>query len=138
MRGLILTGLLGVLAVPASAANFSGRWAMELLDRPDRTVQVTLILNQVGSEVTGSAVSRTRASSGSPAGTEIRGGQAEGDTISFYVWTGRDKPVKRVFRGRLSGEEIRFTVTGSPARFDVRGKRLDPLDPQEVTARRTK
>ncbi len=111
---------------------------MELLDRPDRTVQVTLILNQVGSEVTGSAVSTTRASSGSPAGTEIHGGKAEGDTIFFYVWTGRDKPVKRVFRGRLSGEEIRFTVTGSPVRFDVRGRRLDPLDPQEVTARRTK
>jgi hypothetical protein len=138
MRGLVLTALLGVLAAPSSAANFSGKWAMEILDRPDRSVQVTLILNQVGSEVTGSALSRTRTSSGSPAGSEIHGGRAEGDTISFYVWTGRDKPVKRVFRGRLVGEEIRFTVTGGPARFDVRGNRLDPLDPQEVTATRTK
>ena len=138
MKGLIVTGLLGVLAAPAAAANFSGRWTMELLDRPDRTVQVTLILNQVGSEVTGSAVSRTRASSGSPAGPEIHGGQAEGDSIVFYVWTGRDKPVKRVFKGTLVGDEIRFTVTGGPVRFDVRGQRLDPLAPQEVTARRTK
>jgi len=138
MKGLILTALLGVLAAPASATNFSGMWSMEFLDRPDRTVQLVLILNQVGSEVTGSALSRARASSGSPAGTEIRGGQAEGDTISFYVWTGRDKPVKRVFRGRLAGDEIRFTVTGGPVRFDVRGRRVDPLGPQELTARRTK
>ena len=48
MRGLILTALLGVLAAPVSAANFSGKWAMEILDRPDRTVQVTLILNNGG------------------------------------------------------------------------------------------
>lgn len=138
MRGLILTALLGVLAAPVSAANFSGKWAMEILDRPDRTVQVTLILNQVGSEVTGSALSRTRTSHGSPAGSEILGGRAEGDTLFFYVWAGRDKPVKRIFEGRLVGDEVRFTVTGGPVRFDVRGGRLDPLDPQEVTARRTR
>jgi hypothetical protein len=138
MKGLILTALLGVLAAPASAANFSGKWALELLDRPGRTLEVTLILNQVGSDVTGSALSRTRASHGSPAGSEIHAGQAEGDSVFFYVWTGRDKPVKRVFKGTLDGDEIRFTVTGGPVRFDVRGQRLDPLDPQEVTAKRTK
>ncbi len=141
MKALILTIFLGVLAVSPSAANFSGKWTMEFADRPDRpgrTTQVTAVLNQVGSEVTGSVVSETRASTGSPAGTEIRGGKAEGDTIVFYAWTGRDKPVKRFFRGTLAGDEIRFIVTGHPVRFDVRGRRLDPLGPQEVTAQRTK
>ena len=138
MRALTLTILLGALAAPASAVNFSGRWAMEFSDRPGRTMQVTVLLKQVGSEVTGSVVSMTRASSGSPAGTEIYGGKAEGDTIVFYVWTGRDKPVKRVYRGTLSGDEIRFTVTGNPVRFDVKGRRLDPPGPQVVTAKRTK
>jgi hypothetical protein len=120
------------------AANFSGRWETEISPRPGRTQPVTLILNQVGSEVTGSVLSETRASSGSPASTEIHGGRVEDDTLVFYVWTGRDKPVKRVFRGRLSGEEIHFTVTGEPVRFDVRGRPLDPVGPQEVTARRTR
>lgn len=138
MRRLILTGLLGVLAAPVWAANFSGKWEMEISPRPGRTQQVTLILNQVGSDVTGSALAETRASSGSPASTEIHGGRAEDDTLVFYVWTGRDEPAKRVFRGRLSGDEIHFTVTGGPVRFDERGRRLDPLPPQEVTARRTR
>jgi hypothetical protein len=138
MRALILTALMGALAAPASTVNFSGKWTMEISDRPGRTIQATLILTQVGSEVSGSVVVRARASSGSPAGTEIYGGKVEGDVITFYVWTGDDTPVKVLYRGTLSDDEIHFTVTGSPVRFDVRGKRIESPGPQEVTARRTK
>ena len=138
MRAWIPAILLGAVAIPALAANFSGKWTMELSDRRGQTTQTAMILNHVGSEVTGSILSGVSASSSSPTDTKIRGGKVEGDAISFYVWIGRDKPVKRVFRGTMSGDEIRFSVTGSTVRFNVRGERLEPRGPQEATAKRTK
>lgn len=139
MRSLVLSVLLGSAAAVASAANFSGKWTMEMTDRPPgRMARMEVLLNQVGSEVNGSINLPGGLGSGSPTGSEIYGGKAEGDTLTFYVWTGEDKPVKMVFQGTLAGEEIRFTVTGSPVRFDVRGERMEPPGPRQVTARRTK
>ena len=44
------------------------------------------------------------------------GGIGEGDTISFYVWSGTDQPVKTIYKGKASSEEsIEFTITGGPA-----------------------
>lgn len=139
MRVLVLSVLLGGVAAAAPAANFSGKWTMEMTDRPPgRMARMTLILNQVGDEVSGSISLPGSIGSGSPTGDEIYGGKAEDDTLRFYVWTGEDKPVKMVFQGTLAGDEIRFTVTGSPVRFDVRGERIEPPGPRQVTARRTK
>ena len=138
MRALIITIMLSAFAIPASAVNFSGKWSIELPDRHGRLVQGILTLNQAGSEVTGTGALAVSVSSAWPDGREIRGGKVEGDTITFYVWIGRDKPVKQVYRGTMSGDEIRFTVTGSPVSFNVRGERLDPAGPKEVTATRTK
>ena len=138
MRVLSLAIVIGALAAPAPAENVSGTWTMQLSERPDRTVTRTLFLNQVGSQVSGSLASAARASSGSPASTEVYDGTLAGDTISFYVWVGSDRPVKMMFRGRMIDDEIHFIVTGSPVRYDVKGKPLEPLAPQEVTARRTK
>jgi hypothetical protein len=136
MLGLAI--VIGALAAPAAAINFSGTWTMQVSERPDRTITRTLLLNQVGSQLSGSLTSAARASSGSPASTEIYGGKVTGDTIRFYVWVGSDEPVKMVFSGRMIDDAIRFTVTGSPVRYDVKGKPLEPPAPQEVTARRTK
>ena len=111
MRSLIFSLLL--------VANFSGKWVIE---QP----QTTLILNQVGNEVTGSISARTDSSNASPADTEILDGVVEGDTISFYVWTGADRPVKSFYKGTMSGDEIKFTVTSGPGA------------PQHLTARRSR
>jgi hypothetical protein len=121
--------LLAGSAVLAQAANFSGKWVIEMPGRG--RAQLILVLNQVGKEVTGTISARVDPYSGSPVNTEVLGGVAEGDTISFYVWTGIDQPVKTFYKGTASGpDEIVFTVTGGPARGST--------EPQKLVAKRTK
>jgi hypothetical protein len=115
MRLLISILLSVLLATAASAANFSGKWIIEAQGRSPGQPVTTLILNQVGNQVTGSISGRNDAFSASPVNTEILDGTVEGDTITFYVWTGLDRPVKAFYKGTLSGEEIKLTVTGGVA-----------------------
>ena|SRR5262245_24171733 len=134
MRVLKLSFLLGILAVMVSATNFSGKWIFERPGRGSTRVTTILILNQVGNEVEGTISSRIDAGTGSPNNTEILDGKVEGDTLTFYVWTGRDRPVKVYYKGTLSGEEIKFTVTGGaggPGAGEGQG-------PQQFTAKRAK
>jgi hypothetical protein len=139
MRTLILSAFLGAAAVAASAANFSGKWAIETAGRGGRGGPTILVLNQVGKEVTGTITARSDAGTGTPVNSEVLGGVVEGDTISFYIWTGTDQPAKTLYTGTMSGEEtIAFTVTGGP----VGGGNFAPgrgqSGPQKITARRTK
>lgn len=140
MRTLILSALLAGVAVSAPPANFSGKWAIETPGRGGRAGQTVLVLNQVGKAVTGTITTRSDVGTGSPVNTEILGGIAEGDTISFYVWTGTDQPVKTMYKGTMSGEEITFTVTGGPARMGGFGgpQGAAPGAPREVKAKRAK
>jgi hypothetical protein len=142
MRTMILSLLLGTVATAASAVNFSGKWAMQVPGRggPMRsTMTMTLILNQVGNEVTGNIASAGSSSAGSPVNTEILDGKVDGDTITFYVWTGSDQPSKRYYKGTMSGEEITFTVTGAPIGMGFGGGQgRGPSGPQQLTAKRTK
>jgi hypothetical protein len=127
MRSLILSFLLAVLAIAAPTANFSGKWVIEGQDRSPGQPVTNLILNQVGNKVTGSISGRTDAFSASPVNTEILDGVVENDTVTFYLWTGLDRPVKAFYKGTISGEEIKFTVTGG-----------GQGNPREVKARRAK
>ena len=94
MNFRIWTILLGVVAIPASAANFSGKWTIQIaagrggFGRGGPTV---LILNQIGNEVSGSITGRIDVGTTSPVNTEVLGGKVEGDLLSFYVWTGTDR-----------------------------------------------
>jgi hypothetical protein len=136
MRHASVVFLLVLAALSAWAANFSGKWTIQPASGRGggRGAAVVLELNQVGSEVTGSIAARIDAGSASPVGTEVLGGKVEGDSVSFYVWTGVDQPVKTFYRGTLSasGEEIQFAITGGPA--GGRGQAA----PQQLTARRSK
>jgi hypothetical protein len=140
MRTLIVGVLMSVAAVSASAANFSGKWAIQAPGRGERGgPQTILVLNQVGKEVTGTISARSTAGLGSPLNTEVLGGIVEGDTISFYVWSGSDEPVKRAYKGTLSGEEtIEFTITGGQAAGGDNSPGRGPSSPQKITAKRTK
>jgi len=124
---LILSVLLAALASAAQTANFSGKWVIEGQDRNTGQPVTNLILNQVGNQVTGSISGRNDAFSASPVNTEILDGIVENDTITFYLWTGLDRPVKAFYKGMLSGDEIKFTVTG-----DGQG------NPREIKARRAR
>jgi hypothetical protein len=123
----------------SAAANFSGKWAIETAGRGGRGPSTVLTLNQVGKEVTGTITARSDAGTASPVNNEIFGGVVEGDTISFYVWTGTDQPVKTVYKGTMSGEDtIEFTVSGGPAGGGNFASGRGQSAPQKITARRAK
>ena len=139
MRTLVLSTLLGVAAIGASAENFSGKWALESPGRGGRGAPTILVLNQVGKEVTGTITARSDAGTGNPVNSEVLGGVVEGGTISFYVWSGTDQPVKTMYKGTASGEEIiLFTATGGPAGGGNYAPGRGQSGPQTVTAKRTK
>jgi hypothetical protein len=52
--------------------------------------------------------------SASPVNDAIWGGKVDGNTIAFYVWRGSDRPWKQAYEGKLSGDQIMFTVTDAP------------------------
>jgi hypothetical protein len=95
------------------AANFSGKWA---LPAGRGGAQTILMLNQVGNEVVGTLSARGDVGTGAPVNQEILDGKADGDVITFYVWTGNDVPAKQMYKGTMSGDEITFEITGGPAR----------------------
>ncbi len=149
MRMLKLTVLLGVLAVATSAANlvavqavnFSGKWVIEAPGRGGQVRRTILLLNQVGTEVDGTIAAGIDAGTGSPSNTEILDGKIDSDALTFYVWTGRDRPVKAHYKGMLSGEEIKFTVTGGasvPGGFGGPGSGGGQSGPRQLTAKRVK
>lgn len=149
MRMLKLIYLLSVLtataptqnAVAGEAMNFSGKWVIETPGRGGQVQRTVLVLNQVGAEVEGTVAARIDAGTGSPSNTEILDGKVESDTLTFYIWTGRDRPVKAHYKGTLSGEEIRFTVIGGvgvPGSLGGPGSGANQSSSRQLTAKRTK
>jgi hypothetical protein len=114
MRTLLLTTLFALTAA-AQTVNYSGKWLIEQPGRGGRPQQSILALNQVGTEVTGTLGARYSDSDGSPIHRDILDGKVEGGVLSFYIWTGQDKPVKAFYKGTMSGETIDFAVTGAAA-----------------------
>jgi len=141
MKALLCGVLLLATAIPAAAANFSGKWAVQSAPGRGgaRREAPVIALIQVGDVVTGTMTMRIDPGTHSPVNEEIWGGKVEGDTISFYVWLGADRPAKTTYTGKLSssGEEIVFSVTGVPPPVGgIPGG--GPAVTQQVTAKRTK
>ena len=114
MRKLAAFGvLMAAIAMPAAAANFSGKWALQGAAGRGGRGGTAIVLNHAGDEVTGTISVRIDGGTNSPVYDQIWGGKVEGDTVSFYVWTGTDQPVRTSYRGTMSasGDEIAFTVT---------------------------
>ncbi len=128
----------GAVTASAEGPNVSGKWIMDVPARAGQTRRVTLILNHVGGEVTGTITAAGRPSSASPVYTEVLGGRVRGDTVSFYVWEGTDRPAKVIYEGKILGDEITFVITGGPITYDARGNPNPPPGPRKVTARRSK
>jgi hypothetical protein len=127
MKLRLLAIVFFVAALPIFGVNVSGKWTFtRQAARGGRgPAPMVVTLNQVGSELSGSVTPPPGNSTGSPANVEVLGGKIEGDTVSFYIWTGLDKPVRNFYSGKLNGEEILFTVTvdNAPAPFQVVAKR---------------
>jgi hypothetical protein len=140
MRTVLLSMMLGLAAFAAAAVNFSGKWAIETAaGRGGRGPGTILVLNHVGKEVTGTISARSDAGTGSPVNTEILGGVVEGETLTFYVWSGTDQPVKMIYKGVMSGEDtIEFTVSKGPAGAGNFAMGRGQSGPQKITAKRTR
>jgi hypothetical protein len=134
MRALCLVAAL-VLNLSAQTVNYSGKWLIERPQRFGRSQQNILTLNQVGNQVTGTLEGRFSDFSGSPVNRDILDGKVDNGVLTFYVWTGLDKPVKTFYKGTMSGDAITFSITGGLT--PTPGSSAPPT-PREITAKRTK
>ncbi|HUP03703.1 MAG TPA: hypothetical protein VMU19_06925 [Bryobacteraceae bacterium] len=107
-----------------------------------------LTLNQAGGKVSGTISIRIDRGTNAPVYAGLWDCKVEGDTLSFYVWTGNDQFTKAIYRGVLSpsGDEIVFTVTRDPETGSApaatpagaaQSGRTGPAASQQITARRT-
>ena len=100
MRTIGLVMMLLAILSAAMAADFSGQWKGQLGER-----EVAFQFKTDAGRLTGTVTGMI----GRP--LDIQEGKVQGDSLSFYVnseWQGN--PVKLVYKGRLSGSEIQFTV----------------------------
>lgn len=97
--------------------NVSGKWVIERTTPNGIVQRVPVEFNQVQGRVDGSVGGFSGGGgSAAPVNNEIYDGKMEGQTLSFYVWRGADRPVRVYYKGALNqaGDEIAFTVTGGP------------------------
>lgn len=102
------------LALVAIAADVSGKWRAEFAT-PDGTQRVNTFTFKVdGDKVTGTVA-------GAQDETPIKDGKVSGDTISFTA----DRPFGTfTYKGRISGDEIKFAVQFNDNSFEFTAKRL--------------
>ncbi|MBI1764898.1 MAG: hypothetical protein HYR56_26100 [Acidobacteria bacterium] len=117
--------VLALLTV-AWAADVNGKWTAEVPGRQGAMQTMTMTFKAEGSKLTGTV-------SGQQGDTAISDGKVEGNDISFTVvreFNGNS--IKQVFKGKLAGDEIKFTrsTEGAP------GGQARP--PVEFTAKRAK
>lgn len=117
LRALIQGMVLSLLLVTSAfAADITGKWKGESeMNGQKRETNFTF-------EVKGSALTGTV--SGRMGDSKIEDGKVDGNDISFSVTRnmgGND--VKVQYKGVVSGEEIKFTVTAGERTFDLVAKR---------------
>jgi hypothetical protein len=112
MRKIVWLALL--LAAVAAAADVSGKWRAEFTT-PDGTARTnTFIFKQEGEKLTGTVA-------GTQDETPIQEGSVKGDAISFTA----ERPFGRfTYKGKISGDEIKFTVSFNDNNFEITAKRL--------------
>ena len=97
-----LAGLIG-LAVVASAADASGKWAAEVSGEGGQKVQITFNLKTEGDRITGSVSMVLNGNSGE---FGISDGNVTGNQISFKQVM---EEMTILYKGTISGNEIKFT-----------------------------
>lgn len=94
-----------LVVATASAADVTGKWTGQVPARGGETREATFTFKADGSKLTGTI-------SGPQGDVPISDGEVEGDEISFTVnqsFGGNE--VKLLFKGKVSGSEIKFTRT---------------------------
>jgi len=106
MRNLLLVALLGIFALVASAADVTGKWTAEVPGRGGNATTNTFVFKVDGAKLSGTM------DGGRGGPVDISDGKVDGDNVSFIVvrnFGGND--VKISFKGKVSGNEIKFTRT---------------------------
>lgn len=103
-RALVLVVSLLLPAAMLRAADISGKWKGQF-QGGDSTRELAFDFKVQGENLTGTVTGLLDKA------LEIKDGKVQGDTATFWVmseWQGQ--PVKLVFKGQVSGSEIRFTM----------------------------
>jgi hypothetical protein len=102
MRWLLFVLLMFTLT--ASAADVTGTWKATA-EGPNGTMERTFVLKVEGSRLTGETTSSIFGKS------VINDGKVDGDNLSFTITVKfQDNEMKLNYKGRVSGNEIKFTV----------------------------
>ncbi len=87
----------------AWAADVTGKWTAQVPGRGGQTRETTFNLKAEGTKLTGTV-------SGMQGDVPITDGKIDGDNISFVtVVKFNDNEFKLVYKGKVSGDEIKFT-----------------------------
>jgi hypothetical protein len=106
MKTLLITALLGLFALAASAADVTGKWMAQVPGR-NGNQDVTFNLQQSGNDLMGTVAQ------GEGEGRQISEGKVDGDNITFKVsFEARGNTITQEYKGTVSGDEIKFTRSG--------------------------
>jgi len=104
---VFLTGMVLILAMAVTAvgADIGGKWIAEQ-ENPQGTQQTTFDFKVNGTTLTGMVTSGGRQGE-----AEISEGKIDGNTITFaVVRTMGENEMRTLYKGTVSGDEIRFTI----------------------------
>ena len=98
-----IIALLGILVLPALAADIDGKWVAQVPGRDGQTRESTFTFKAEGDKLTGT-VSNPRGE------VPISEGKISGDEISFVVTLSfGGNEVRLLHKGKVAGNEIKFT-----------------------------
>lgn len=102
---LTMAVFLAIFTVAALAADIDGKWTAQVPGRGGQAQERTFTFKADGNKLTGTM-------SAQQGETEISDGKIKGDTISFSVVRKfQEKEFKMNYKGKVSGDEIKFTMT---------------------------
>lgn len=135
---LIGAAVLLTLVASAWAADISGKWTAQAPGGQGATSDITLVFKVDGTSLTG-----TLDNSAMPGAIEIKDGKVEGDDVTFHlVRKFGENEMKIVWKGKVAGDEIRFTRAieggmGGPGGGQGGGQGGGAAEP-EIIAKRAK
>jgi hypothetical protein len=102
---LVAAVLIAFVSVSVHAADVTGKWTAQVPGRDGQTREQTFVLKADGETLTGTV-------SGMAGDTEIKDGTVKGDDIAFNVVRSfQGQEMKFQYKGKVSGNEIKFTMT---------------------------
>jgi len=115
---LTLPALFVVFAVPAFAADITGKWKSSTQTPNGQTRESTFHFKVDGDKLTGVL-------EGPRGSAEISGGKIAGDSISFFILrTFQGAEMKINYSGKIEGDEIKLKVEAGGREFEQVARRV--------------